>query len=389
MGEATYREAAYGYDVAQRVMRALLASGKLSLAQEAERPKKGKGLSAVYQARKEVAPDALRFKPHGTGPAIQVRDSKPEGYAFAGGEKPKGAILGLSQFKGQYEALQADMRAINKVMVIHPLRSPEDEEWAGGKRIFNDGRLDKGGRIYGGWQNKKAADRLHFTIDGEAVCEIDVKGSFVSLANVLFGESEIDLGSDPYQRIEFVRSGPPHMRSFAKELVSALLSSSPKKNRLPKGKKKDGNGKPIPLQKEYNLPKKVPAKFYYNQIIEAFPFIKNMDREAGTLMFVESSIIVKALLSLAQRKTPIVAYPVHDCLICKRSDEAEVIKALQEAFIEEIGQCPYLDVEYSNQGPKIIEPIRIESPKPKESKSRSRYAYLDWNIQDDISLIED
>ena len=71
-------------------------------------------------------------------------------------------------------------------------------------------------------------------------------------------------------------------------------------------------------------------------------------------MYVESACIVEALLDLANRKVPITAYPVHDCLICKESDEPRVVSALQKSVQLKVGSVPVLDVEYVNRKSKII-----------------------------------
>ena len=66
-------------------------------------------------------------------------------------------------------------------------------------------------------------------------------------------------------------------------------------------------------------------------------------------------MILKAVLSLANLTNPIVVYPIHDCLLCKRSDEDEVVTALWEAMSQEFGRTPSLDVEYSDQPTELIE----------------------------------
>ena len=41
----------------------------------------------------------------------------------------------------------------------------------------------------------------------------------------------------------------------------------------------------------------------------------------------------------------IPTYPVHDCLLCRRSDQGVVVKALQEAMMNQIGAVVVMDVE--------------------------------------------
>lgn len=196
------RDKAYGRDVAEKVYKALLTAGHIELVQKG-RP----GLSAVYRIDRSITVDGLSFKEHGIGPVVEVRAEKQKVYWTP--NQPKGRTLPLKQFDGHWQPLERDVRTINEVMQLSPLTAPDGRQWASCRRIFNDGRLDRGGRLYGGWQSEKAKDRLSFTIDGKPVCEIDIKGSFLFLTNALTG-SKIHLGSDPYQRIQFVREGDPN-----------------------------------------------------------------------------------------------------------------------------------------------------------------------------------
>lgn len=385
-----YAGAAYGFDIAQRVFKALLASpqGELQRVRKAVWRKNGKGVSAVYQAPKRIAPDSLRFQQHGIGPLVEVREKKPKRYGWDG-TKVTGKVLPLSGFKGQVEALQADMRLLNTVMGKHPLRSADGVEWSGCTRIFNDGRLDRGGRVYGRWQSEKAEKRLQCTIDGKPVCEIDVKGSYLLLAYKMTGGNGLNLGQDPYQSIDFVRSGPPHMRDLGKELLSALLSDSWDKKNFPRGRSRDEFGNVISVRKRHLIPKSKSARFYYDQILKAFPFIRQLDHMAGELMFLESTILIDAMVELAKREAPIPVYPIHDCLLCKQEDEGEVIRVLQHSFLKRIGGMPFLDVEYPDRESKIISPPDlqfIDLPVRPFSES-SKYV---WGITDcdDLILIE-
>jgi len=72
------------------------------------------------------------------------------------------------------------------------------------------------GGVYGPWQRESEDERLRSSIDGQPVCEIDLKASYVAIAiaNAVLGEGTA-LGSDPYQQIKFVRSandGPDRTR---------------------------------------------------------------------------------------------------------------------------------------------------------------------------------
>jgi hypothetical protein len=276
--------------------------------------------------------------------------------------------------------------------VKHPLTSSTGEQWASAKRIFSNGALDEGGRVYGGWQNKKARDRLDFTIDGQAVCEIDVRASYLLLAYKLSGGNALNLGADPYMDIPFVRDRP-EWRKLAKELTATMLSDSPHKARFPQGQTTK-EGKVVSFRDRYGIPKRVPASFFYDQIREAFPFIGNMEDAGVRLMFEESKIILDAMLSLVSSQSPVVVYPVHDCLICKRRDQDAVVEALRLAFLKHTGGVPYLEVEFNDRPPAVIDPVLKDTDvvtpvsQPINLKSRKH----DWGIRErkaDVTVIDD
>jgi hypothetical protein len=73
-------------------------------------------------------------------------------------------------------------------------------------RIFNQGdRADfdwnKGGRLYSqgdnSYQRMKQTDRLRMTINGEEVCEIDVRASYLTIYHA-HCNAPLDLERDPY-----------------------------------------------------------------------------------------------------------------------------------------------------------------------------------------------
>ena len=123
------------------------------------------------------------------------------------------------------------MKTINQVLFQHPLTALDERSWSVCKRIFNDGRLDRGGRLYGDWQNEKPHERLQFRIDGESVAEIDIKGSHLFFCHTLTGGKK-PLPDDPYEAVRFV-SDAPSLRPLAKRLVSAILCKEGEVTRFP------------------------------------------------------------------------------------------------------------------------------------------------------------
>ena len=344
--------AVYGADIARTVRRALLSHGFITVVQP-RRFHAADPSAVVYEVNLGAVPQDLRFKLHDIGSCVEVRAKKRKIYSSP---KAKAPIVSRRRFsESQYAALEEDVKLVNSLMSRHPLTGPDGEQWGRVRRIFNDGRLDRGGRLYGRWQNKKAAERLGFRIDGEEVVEVDVKGAFLFLAYKMTGGGDVNLGQDPYQRIPFVRDGSPAMRKLAKELTSAMLSSSPGRKSFPQGRVKV-NGKTITMREKYGLPKAAAATFYYNQIGEAFPFLKDLQDLSGALMFFESSVMLDAMRALALCEEPIVTYPIFDCLISKREDRYKVVNALQRSFLTLTGGIPVFDIEFADGTSDLIVP---------------------------------
>lgn len=376
MNPAGFTDFPYGRDIAERVKDAL---ERHQLLKKVAKPRFGPngGRSTIYKLSKFLAPSGLQFKEHGQGRLIEVRDVKPDFYHRSG--KPKGKRLNLNQFTGSVEAPKAQLRGIVKAMGQHPLTAQDGTQWASCRRVFNDGRLDRGGRVYGDWQSRKAVERLTFTIDGEPVCEVDIKASYLFLTAQITGWT-VKLEGDPYMQIPFVRENTK-LRGLAKVLVSAILSKPNGVKQFPEGKKVDENRRTISLKAEYGLPKKAKVQDYLSDIYLAFPFLQKMGGCAGRLMFMESELILQTMTELLERDNPIVTYPVHDCLICKQSDEQEVVEALQSVMLSKLGSSPTIDVEYPDGTNKIHEAITGQVRKS---------SFKDWFLEDDdLILIED
>ena len=78
-------------------------------------------------------------------------------------------------------------------------------------RVFNDGRWDHGGRLYGGhWEYAPKARRKLLTINGEPTAELDFKALHPRL---LYGRLGLEMASDPY---ELEIGGQPVSRDLSK-----------------------------------------------------------------------------------------------------------------------------------------------------------------------------
>lgn len=378
LDNAGFTDGPYGRDIAANKVKPSLERHKLI--HKVAKPRFGPngGRATIYKLSKFLAPSGLKFKEHGLGRLIEVRDAKPDFYYHSG--KPKGRKVSLSQFDdGAVQALKGQMRAIVKGMERHPLTASDGSQWSSCRRIFNNRRLDHGGRVYGDWQTKKAKERLTYTIDREEVCEVDIKAFFLFLTAQITNWNGT-LEEDPYKQIPFVRENG-ELRGLAKVLVSAILSNPNGVKQFPGGKKVGENKVTVPLKTEYALPKKAKVDDYLSDIYLAFPFLHKMGGCAGRLMFMESELILQTMTELLEGDDPIVTYPVHDCLICKQSDEEKVVEVLQSVMLSNLGSSPTFDVEYSDGTKNIHEAITGQIREP---------SFKDWFLEDDdLILIED
>ena len=97
-------------------------------------------------------------------------------------------------------------------------------------------------------------------------------------------------------------------------------------------------------------------------------------------MFIESEIMMAAIKEA--NSSGIVAYPVHDCLMCKQADEDIVVKAIQKGMMAKLGSTIMMDVSYSDKPSKIILPLGETLP----ATLKSRFTYPEDD--DDFEVIE-
>jgi len=392
-GTDVYTGGPYGAEIARKVRGTIIESGFLSRIQKSSTLDQ---LAAVYRADPAVAPPWLKFKHHGLGPTVQVRSQKtldPDT-----GRKVGGRPLSRKGFLPEILPLEEQVKEINRVLAKHPL-----EMWCGAehgrvKRIFNNGSLTSGGRLYGPWQRESEDERLRSSIDGQSVCEIDLKASYVAIANAVLGDGAA-LGSDPYQQIKFVRSandGPDRtrMREAAKTLVSAYISKRGVMNRFPKGRKSktlDPHTSTYPtisFKEKYGL--SGPVTEYLEDIFVAFPFLTKVPECQHDFMFMESEIIVSSVADLAAEGIP--AYPVHDCLLVKIADQDKAIEALQTHMIRLLGTVVDMDVTHLDDDAELVTSL-VAGPEEMTISTKGKPVFVqatsDLDLSDDFDLIDD
>ncbi|WP_101068330.1 hypothetical protein [Roseovarius salinarum] len=332
-----------GYKAAREITTVLLEKGYILRI-----VKPGKGQSAVYccssSFRERLAgwQERLVFKrarPH----PVEVREPKKD---YWGSYKKK--RLPLNRFPSdEVRRHQEIVHSLNASLSRHSLRDAEGRQIDTTlSRIFT-GDLTSGGRLYGEYQRTPEADRLCHTIDGETVCEIDLKASHVAILAALYEHPE-RLPKDPYSAISWVKTAS--LRKAAKTLVQCIVhADGGRPTRFPR--QDDG----ISFREKYELGN-TNVEDMLPGVFEVMPFLDGSPCLTLTLQFIESEILVEAVRRLCCQDIP--ALPIHDSLLVRRLDEYQVLRILRRTLTNYLGfHAPWLDVSVAGREPRMIEPL--------------------------------
>jgi hypothetical protein len=239
-----------------------------------------------------------------------------------GGRKIIGALIKWrKEFNAKLcqrgERLEAEIKELNEFLDKVDIRGGVHRGYV---RIFNNGddptfSWGAGGRLYSGddsYQRVQRSERLRMTLNGEAVCEIDIRASYLTIYHA-FHRSELNLRKDPYVL--------PNLGQDARAAVKAWFVTtfgSPKHiSRWPKATKEDyreTTGKDLT---EY------PIKTIREEVFKVFPLMRDWGTEKAFcdwsfLMCVESRAMVSAMLDL-MRNHSVPSLTVFDSLIVPAS----------------------------------------------------------------------
>ncbi|WP_430465753.1 hypothetical protein [Tabrizicola sp.] len=373
----------YGQDIAAQVKNGLKDNGLITIEQKSA---KSKELARIYQLDRSICSPDYKFKQHKDWHPVEVRSPKTK----AGRKTVGGSPLGRRRFVGQIEPLEHQMYRLNRAMADQPLRSDDGHEFIGCRRIFNNGSLLSGGRVYGDWQGLSEDQRLQLKIGGEPVCEIDIKACYVAIAYSQFGKGELP-EDDPYSSVMFVTecNDPERrkqLRTACKLLVVAYLGKQGELTKYPRAKKKQGGEKAISFKKRFDLGENV--DFYMNQIKDAHPALVAQKAYGDDLMYRESSMVVDAMMTLLG--LGVVSYPVHDCLIVPINHKDKAIEVLSDTMRDHLGFVPAMDVAYlDHDGQKVETTISVQGVGGPEGRQQHSRVILDWGLSEDFDLIED
>lgn len=196
------------------------------------------------------------------------------------------------------------------------------------RRRFTNGRFDKGGRLFGGhWQGMKKAERRALRIDGAPVVGLDYNGATLRM---LYGKAGAALpAGDPYSVGALGQWPRPAIKKlFASMTFDRTMVVKPNAMAgLPQWPEdvRDMFVSPPPLRR---------IRAAIEQAHK--PIVPLLYRGIGhDLQFTESTLMVDLLLTL--KSFGVVALPVHDCLVVKRSVAAPVKDMMLQLFRHHTG----------------------------------------------------
>lgn len=228
----------------------------------------------------------------------------------------------------------------------------------GFRRIFNQGDLagvhyNRGGRLFsisGGYQQLSGDKRSRMTIDGEPVVEWDISSSHLTIAMMKLG-LPMPAADDLYAVSDVPRAivklyvnaslgnGKP-LGKWPSDAIKAYAREGTKEkpNRLNDGVLAEGCKYTGKLGGDW------PIKLMKNSVLPNFPaldLIESAGINWGILQFEESQAVVNAVHELCTVHG-VIALPVHDSIICKRSDAEITHDVLSRNFESLIGAKPKL-----------------------------------------------
>ena len=196
------------------------------------------------------------------------------------------------------------------------------------KRIFNNNSFEEGGRFYHGWwQGIPKKYREFITISDKKTDEVDYSSIH---PRILYAREGVDIADkDPY-----TIQGYEDRRNVIKVAFNIILNAETKEkaiNAISKGDK-------------LNISKKTALEIY-QQLEVQHPLIKKYfgSGEGVRLQYIDSQIAERVMVNLARDN--IVALPVHDSFIVRKSHRLDLQIEMNNVFKELIGIPPKQDTK--------------------------------------------
>lgn len=263
-------------------------------------------------------------------------------------DKTRGRRIGFKKTP-QTKALEYDVKRLNVFLNGFEIGGGSH---GGYTRIFNNGvsegyGWDQGGRLYSlchdSYQSMDRGRRPFMTIGGEAVVEIDVRASYLTVLHGLTGKP-FDVSSDAYdlEGLILMPFGKDLTRWAVKKWAVAILGHGNHMTRWPEEVIEEFNSiSDLELGKAYPIRKIRHAMELKHPVLKEWG---SLGLSWGGLMFHESEAMLGAMLELMD-DYGIPSLTVHDSLIVRESDVDTAQKALKRSYHRVCGIEPFLVVK--------------------------------------------
>ena len=245
-------------------------------------------------------------------------------------KKPKLAITAVKKTFGRdYARAATGVKLLGTYWQAHPLELPSSDTSnlvtpyaASATRIYHNGRMDSGVRYYGAWTNKSSKQRLSGSIDDEPLVEIDLNAAQPTLFSALMGHTmEVEnTWTDLYGEIIRNLGGSATEETKRKKLKQCVVEVIGTGN-IAKTHPALDTGVTWEDQGEWDI--------YRATLLYHVPALGMLDAKyyngSGFVSYHESQVMTEVLHDLMARN--VVAYPIHDCLLVKKSDQEIALEA--------------------------------------------------------------
>jgi hypothetical protein len=251
------------------------------------------------------------------------------------------------------QRLRDEVASLNAFFAKHRLEGARHVGWV---RMFHGAttrhqEFNKGGRLYSqptipkmNYQQMPRDKRIVMTIDGEALSEIDISGSYLTIFYAAHGQ-EVNvagaydgiLGSENYHRAiikTWVNASFGNGRLLGQ--WSADLKEDFAKKYRNEGWQIDPKKYPVARVRELTLAR-------HSLLASWGEVAPGIPSSYGDLMYHESQVIISTMVRLAKEHL-IPSAPVHDSILVPRSKVAVARRVLEEQFKEVVGVTPLLRV---------------------------------------------
>ena len=215
-------------------------------------------------------------------------------------------------------------------------------------RVFNDQDLKTGGRFYGGWwQNIPREYRIHLTVNGKPMIEVDYSNQHPTILYAKEGvERPLDCYANVIEENQLVKgSDPVRVRNMVKASFNAMINSSKTLKQAPNGVK--------PRDFGLTWRQVSDAILKFHQPIERY-FYSGIGLQLQRL---DSDIAEQVMLHFANIGYPIL--PLHDSFLMHHAFEDQLPSVMKMAFQKIVGVEPKVDLKQRTQKSEISEPLKI------------------------------